>query len=488
MKNIHKSFSSNEVLRNVDFELREGEVHALIGENGAGKSTLIKILGGIFPADKGDIYLNGKKVNIQGIGDARKCGISIIHQELMLMQHLSIAENIFVGHEIINRGCVDLRKQEDEAQKLLDSYGLAYRADTPLINLTIAQQQIVEIIRSISFNAKIIAMDEPTSSLSDKEAEMLFNLIDDLRKRKLGIIFVSHRLSDIFRVADRITVLRDGICVGTKLSKDTNNEDLVRMMVGRDLKHYYSRQKANVGRVMLEVKNLSDGGLAKDVSFDVNQGEILGVSGLVGAGRSETMNCIFGISKRYHGKVIVDGKEVNFKSPRDALQSGISLVCEDRKLSGLFLKQSVRFNLTITILDKFFNKFRYKEQCERKIAKDYINKLMIKIVDMEQIVNYLSGGNQQKVLIGRWLACKNPILLLDEPTRGVDIKTKEDIYRIMGDLAKEGTAIIFVSSELPELINVCDRIMVMSNGKTTGTLKRDKFSQEAVMMLATKGL
>ncbi|MCC8179324.1 MAG: sugar ABC transporter ATP-binding protein [Planctomycetes bacterium] len=487
MENVSKSFAANKVLDNICFTLRAGEVHALMGENGAGKSTAIKILGGIYPADSADIYLDGDKVRICSVKDARDLGISIIHQELMLMQHMSVAENLFMGAEI-GRGRigVDLREQERKAQEWLDAFELRVDARTPLIRLTIAQQQMVEIIRAVSFNAKIIAMDEPTSSLSEHEAEILFNVIDQLKARGLGIILVSHRLSDIFRVSDRITVLRDGILVGTVNAKEVGNDDLVRMMVGRELSQYYAAKQHSIGDTLLEVEHVSDGGAVKDVSFSVRKGEILGISGLVGAGRSETLSCIFGLTERKSGDIRINGKRVEFKNPSEAVSAGIGFVSEDRKRSGLFLKQSVRFNTSLTVLPRIVDKLRYHRDEEVNLVKTYVDKMAIRIVDMEQVVMYLSGGNQQKVLIARWLASTKQILLLDEPTRGVDVKTKQDIYHLIGELAAQGMAIVFVSSELPELLNVCDRIMVMSDGKTTGTLEKNEFDQEAIMKLAAQ--
>lgn len=487
MEHVSKSFAANKVLDDIYFEVRAGEVHALMGENGAGKSTAIKILGGIYAADRADIYLKDEKLAIANVADARRHGISIIHQELMLMPHMSVAENIYMGYEIARgRFGVDRRAQEREAQRLLDSFGMKIRAAEQLVRLTIAQRQMVEIIRAVSFNAKIIAMDEPTSSLSSHEAEILFKTIGDLKRRGMGIIFVSHRLSDIFRVSDRITVLRDGRGVGTVNAADVSNDDLVRMMVGRELAQYYSRTEHAIGEPLLEVEGLSDGGAVRNVSFVARRGEILGISGLVGAGRSETLACIFGLTRATAGTIRVGGKEARFRNPREALRSGVGLVSEDRKLSGLFLKQSVRFNASITVLDRIISRFRYKQAVEDDLVRGYVDKMRIRIVGPEQVVMYLSGGNQQKVLIARWLASTKRILLLDEPTRGVDVKTKQDIYHLIGELAADGMAIVFVSSELPELLNVCDRITVMSNGKTTGTLNRDEFDQEAVMRLAAR--
>ena len=489
MQHISKRFSNNEVLRDVCFEVMAGEVHALVGENGAGKSTLVKILGGIYPKNSGKIFLEGKEVEFSSVVDAQNCGVSIIHQELMLMQHLSVAENIYMGREIKNKlGLVDIAEEELRAQELLNAFGMYFSAATMVKDLTIAQQQMVEIIRAVSFNAKIIAMDEPTSSLSEREAEILFDLINNLKKRGIGIILISHRLSDIFRVSDRITVLRDGIHVGTKIASETNSDELVSLMVGRDIKMYYSEKDRNIAKniVAMNVSHLSDGDMVKDVSFELRKGEILGMAGLVGAGRSETLKCIFGITNRVAGEIEINGRSIEFKTPIEAMNEGIGFVPEDRKLSGLFLKNNVRFNMTINVLEHFLNKLRYVRSREMKIVNDYVDKMQIKITGQEQIVGFLSGGNQQKVLISKWLASTKGILLLDEPTRGVDVKTKEDIYHLINELAEEGISIVFVSSELPELLNVCDRIHVLSNGKSMGTLEKDEYDEETIMKLATK--
>lgn len=486
MKQISKKFAGNTVLDHVDFTLRRGEVVALLGENGAGKSTLIKILGGIHTADQGEILIHGKKARIGNVREAARQGVSIIHQELMLMQHMTIAENIFMGRELGRGLFSDAKEQRKRAQELLDSFQMGFSADTVLSDLNIAQQQMVEIIKAVSFQSSIIAMDEPTSSLSDTEAELLFDLIDKLKKEGIGIIIVSHRLNDIFRCADRVTVLRDGVNVGTKAIEETNNDDLVSMMVGRELSNYYIANQAKAGEEILRVEHLSDKRRVKDVSFSVRRGEILGLAGLVGAGRSETLNCIFGLRAKKEGTVIYEGKEVCFSNVGAAMRAGIGLVPEDRKLQGLFLKQSVRFNLTFNVLDRFLARFWYQKHRESDIVENYVEKMQIKIRNDEQAASQLSGGNQQKVLIGKWLSSANQLLLLDEPTRGVDVKTKSDIYHLIGKLTEQGMGIVFVSSELPELINICDRIVVLSDGRTTGELCKEEFNQQKVMKLATQ--
>lgn len=486
MKNISKSFPGTKALDNAQLEVRSGEVHALLGENGAGKSTLIKVLGGIYTKDEGEIFIEGKKAEIKSVQDARKHGISVIHQELMLIPHMTVAENIFLGQEIKGRaGTVKLTCQVHKVQQLLDSFGLDVRAKQKLGELNIAQQQMVEIVRSISFGAKIIVMDEPTSSLSNKEVDVMFETVRKLREQGMGIIYISHRMSELDEISDRITVMRDGKYVDTVVTKDTNREKLVTLMVGRELSSYYTKTNTSTDEVILQVENLADGNRVKNCSFDLRKGEILGFSGLVGAGRSEVMNCLMGLRRPTAGTIKLDGKEINIHSPRDAMKLGIGMVPEDRKLLGLFPDQSVRFNMTIDILHKFIKGVSMKGTLEKEIAQEYVGKMSIKTADMEQSISGLSGGNQQKVLISRWLMCTEKILILDEPTRGVDVKTKAEIYELINELAARGMSIIMVSSELPELINMSDRVVVMCHGNTTGILEREELEQEKIMLLAT---
>lgn len=486
MKHIAKSFSGNKVLLDVDLTVEEGEVHALLGENGAGKSTLMKILGGIYTKDDGSIFIKGKEVQIHSVTDARNNGISIIHQELMLAQHMTIAENIYMGRELKkNKGFVDLAGQEAQTQRFLDQYGLELKADTHLDRLTIAQQQMIEIIRAVSFGAKIIVMDEPTSSLSDAEVDILYEMIRILKEQKVSIIYISHRLNELYDIADRTTVLRDGEHVGTVRMKDTKRSDLIAMMVGRDLASYYTKNDHVKDELVLEVKNLSDGKRVKKVSFDLKKGEILGVSGLVGAGRSETVECLFGIRRKVCGTVRFNGKEVDFKNPREAMANGFGLVPESRKEQGLFLQSGVRFNTTINVIPSFLRRFIWNRQAEDAIVEGKIEDMHIRVTGPEQAAGKLSGGNQQKVLIGRWLCSTRSVLILDEPTRGVDVKTKAEIYALIDQLAAEGMSIIMVSSELPEIINMSDRVLVMCNGYSTGILNRDELTQERIMTLAT---
>jgi len=486
MKHITKSFSSNKVLTDVDLSVAEGEVHALLGENGAGKSTLMKILGGIYAKDSGTISISGKEVQMHDVMAARDYGVSIIHQELMLAQHLTVAENVFMGREIKKKsGLVDLPKQEAQTQNFLDQYNIPLDANTRLDKLTIAEQQMIEIIRAISFGARIIVMDEPTSSLSDTEVEILYKMIRALKSKKMAIIYISHRLNELYDITDRITVLRDGKWIGTVITKETKRADLIAMMVGRDLSSYYTKSDHVVDEVVLKVSDLSDGNKVKRVSFDLKKGEILGIAGLVGAGRSETVECIFGLRNKKAGTIEYKGRQINFRSPEEAMKEGFGLVPEDRKKEGLFLQSGVRFNTTINVIPQFLYKFTWNKTKEKNIVAEKINDMNIKTAGIEQVVSRLSGGNQQKVLIGRWLCSTKTILILDEPTRGVDVKTKAEIYTLIDHLAASGLSIIMVSSELPELINMSDRVMVMCNGYSTGILQRKDLGQESIMTLAT---
>lgn len=486
MRHVSKSFSGNKVLIDVNLSVEAGEVHALLGENGAGKSTLMKILGGIYPKDSGTVEINGKEVYISDVLEAQANGISIIHQELMLAQHISVAENIFMGREITGKaGIVDLKAQELRTRELLKQYKLDIEAHEELRDLTIAEQQMVEIIRAISFGARIIVMDEPTSSLSTQEVAILYDMIRILKEKQVAVIYISHRINELYDISNRITVLRDGECVGTVITKDTERAELIKMMVGRDLASYYTKSDTRREGKVLQVTNLSDGGRVKDISFDLYKGEILGIAGLVGAGRSEAVKCIFGLSRRIGGEVLFEGKSVCFKSPEEAMAEGFGFVPEDRKMEGLFLKQSVRFNTTINVIPRFLKNLQLSHKKEDKIVDEKIEDMHIKVTGPEQLVSSLSGGNQQKVLIGRWLCSASTILILDEPTRGVDVKTKAEIYALIDKLASEGMSIIMVSSDLPELINMSDRIMVMCGGYSTGILNREEISQESIMTLAT---
>lgn len=487
MNHIKKEFPGVLALKDVSIELRTGEVHALLGENGAGKSTLIKILGGIYTSDGGEIVIDGTVRTINSVHDAQKYGISVIHQELVLVPHMTVAENIYLGREPLSPArFVDTRTMNDKAKKILDSFELNIRPEDRIADLTIAQQQMVEIIKALSFNAKILVMDEPTSSLSEKDVVFLFENIRKLKKAGVGIIYISHRMSELKQIADKITVIRDGEYIGTREAKTTTNDELIAMMVGRTLTRYYTRTYGSPKDKVLEVRNLSDGKLLTDISFDLYGGEILGFAGLVGAGRSEVMKCLFGIEGFMSGEILVNGKPVFIRNPEEAMRLGIALVPESRKKEALFPEQSVMFNITIKSLGDFIKGIRVDASKENGITSEYVGKMDIKTPTFKQTVGNLSGGNQQKVVIGRWLATKPKILILDEPTRGVDVGAKAEIYSIMNDLVARGVSIIMISSELPEVINMSDRVIVMSHGRVTGCLPHEDLTQEKIMHHATQ--
>ncbi|MDM5329992.1 sugar ABC transporter ATP-binding protein [Neobacillus sp. CF12] len=488
MKGVTKKFPGVYALKGVDFDLEGGEVHALLGENGAGKSTLMKILNGIYSIDEGKIFIKGNEVQITGVKDAQKYGISIIHQEISLVPYLSIAENIYLGREPLTKaGFIDKRTMYENAQKFLDDFDLGLSAKTMIHTLNVAQQQMIEIIKAVSFQSKIIVMDEPTSSLTEKEVEFLFKTIRNLKKQGVGMVYISHRMNELFEITDRITVMRDGTYIGTVKTKETTNDKLISMMVGRDLTNYYVRDFAPSGESVLKVSNLTKKGVIENASFELRKGEILGFSGLVGAGRSELMKCIFGLDSFEQGEIFVNGEKTTIKNPNDAIRNRIAYVTENRKEEGLFLIQSVRYNITIKIMDEFIKFFKVDSNYENNETNNYIKELSIKTPSPDQEVKNLSGGNQQKVLISRWLATKPKVLILDEPTRGVDVGAKAEIYSIMNRLVKEGVSIIMISSELPEVINMSDRVAVMCKGKIQKILTKERFSQETIMHYATGG-
>jgi len=487
MKGVNKSFPGVNALQAVDFDLKAGEVHALLGENGAGKSTLMKILGGIYTIDEGKIYVNGEEAVINEVKDARKHGISIIHQEIVLVPHISIAENIFLGRELLNSfGMIDKEGMYKKAQELLGNFQLNIPSHTLVSRLTVAQQQMVEIIKAVSFNSNIIVMDEPTSSLSEKEVRFLFETIASLKAKGVGIVYITHRMSELFEISDRVTVLRDGIYIDTVVTKETHVDNLIAMMVGRELTNYYVRDFMQQSeKSVLRVESLSKEGVLDNIGFELYEGEVLGFAGLVGAGRSELMKCIFGLDPFDSGNIFVDGERIAINNPNDAIDNRIVYVTENRKQEGLFLDRSVQYNITIRVLHEFMKLIRVDYDIENKITDKYIAELSVKTPSPLQIVRNLSGGNQQKVLISRWLATKPKILILDEPTRGVDVGAKAEIYAIINRLALEGVSIIMISSELPEVINMSDRIAVMYNGRITKVLGRDNFEQETIMHYAT---
>jgi ABC-type sugar transport system ATPase subunit len=487
MTGISKSFPGVQALKDVDFDLVTGEVHALLGENGAGKSTLIKVLGGIHPPDSGEITIAGEAMRIRSVHDAQRAGISIIHQELFMVPDLTVAENIYLGREPMSSRlslCLDKRKALAEAQALLDAIGLDLNAAMRVGELSIAQQQMVEIAKAISFDSRILVMDEPTSSLTNKETDSLYALIERLRTH-MAIVYISHRMEELFRISNRVTVLRDGKYVGTRETAKTTSDELIELMVGRKLQDLFTKTAANPGEVVLEARGLSCGKKLQEVSFTVRTGEILGVAGIVGAGRTELMRCLCGIDRLEAGEILVRGVKATIKKPKDAIRLGIAMVPESRKEQGLILSRSVGFNITLQALSEFIRGLSYNAKAESDIISDYTRQLAIKTSSPDVLVEKLSGGNQQKVVIAKWLASDPTVLILDEPTRGVDVGAKAEIYAIMDALAKKGVAIVMVSSDLPEIINMSDRVIVMFHGRKAAELDRNELTQELIMKYAT---
>jgi ribose transport system ATP-binding protein/inositol transport system ATP-binding protein len=486
MENIRKEFSGVLALDGLNFELHRGEVHGLLGENGAGKSTLINVLGGIYHPNGGEIFIAGEKVNITDVATAEKFGIGIIHQELSLVPHMTIAENIFLGHELLTKyGTINKKRMEEKVKNLFEMVGIDFSVNTPVKQLSVAQQQMVEIAKTFSLNAKILVMDEPTSSLTEKEIVQLFRTIKILKKEGVGVVFISHKLNELFEITDRITVIRDGKYVGTANTRDIDTNSLIHMMVGRNLEQYYARTEHPIGDTVLRAENLTRKKYFSNISFEVRAGEVVGFSGLVGAGRSELFKSIVGFDPRDDGHVFIENTEIKKQNPNYSKQCGLVMVPEDRKEEGLILINSVGFNLTLTVLDKFIKLIYVSKKKESEIEDQFIDRLKIKTPHKWQDVNKLSGGNQQKVLIGKWLATNPRVLIFDEPTRGVDVGAKAEIYKIIDELAQSGIAIVIISSEMMEIINMCDRIMVMHHGEIFGEFEKNEFSQDEIMRCAT---
>ncbi|MCL6520422.1 MAG: sugar ABC transporter ATP-binding protein [Armatimonadetes bacterium] len=489
MRGITKTYPGVKALDNVDFEVAKGEVHALVGENGAGKSTLMKILAGAQPMDSGEIRINGEVVHITSPQKAMDLGISIIYQEFNLVPYLNAAENIFLGREPkgILPGFIDFKTMYAEAQRVIDSLGVKLDVRTPVNRLSVAQQQMVEVAKATSRNASIIAMDEPSATLTEHELQNLFELIRSLKSKGVSIIYISHRLEEIFQIADRVTVLRDGRLVGTKPVSEIDRDEIIRMMVGRELKEKIPKESVEFGPPALTIKGLSRKGILHDISFTVHKGEVLGIAGLVGAGRTELARAIFGADPIDSGEIWLNGTRVDIRSPRDAIQLGIGLVTEDRKELGLILGMVVRENISLANLDSLTRFGFVNRREEKKAALKFVEDLMIKTPSIEQQVQNLSGGTQQKVVLAKWLFTQSKVLIFDEPTRGIDVGSKVEIYQLMNQLAANGAAIIMISSELPEILGMSDRIIVMHEGRIAGELSREEATQEKIMHLATGG-
>ena len=490
MKNIQKSFPGVHALDNANIEVRYGEVHALVGENGAGKSTLMKVLNGIYKKDGGQIIYKGEEIELSNPLDAQKRGIGMIHQELNLMPHLTVAENIFIGKEPMVGGVfLDQKKANQAAKELLASMHLDIEPTRRIKTLTVAKQQMVEIAKALNNNSELFVMDEPTSPLTDTEIEELFHFIRQLRAAGRGIIYISHRLEELWRISDRITVMRDGQYVGTVNTADVNKQDIISMMVGRVI-YEDPKQKSCVpddAPVVLEAKNLVAPNV-KNVSFQLRQGEILGFAGLVGAGRTETMRALFGADPRAKGEVFVNGEKVEIHSPSDAVKHGIGYLSEDRKTFGVATGLSVRDNCVMADLPNYRNGPLMNDRKIDAITEDYIQKISIKTPSLRQLVRNLSGGNQQKIVIAKWLIKRCNVLIFDEPTRGIDVGAKSEIYKLMNKLIEEGKSIIMISSEMPELLRMSDRIVVMSEGSITGELDICNATQTNIMTFATMNM
>lgn len=489
MSDITKEYFGVKALHGVSLEVRGGEVHALMGENGAGKSTLMKILTGLVRPDGGGIRFYGKEVKINTMQDAMSLGIAMIHQELNPVAEMTIAENIFLGREPIRgRWFVNRKRLRQETRKLLEEYGLAADPDTKVGELSIAQKQMLEIIKALSSNVRLIIMDEPTSALSDSEVKTLFRMIAGLKERGVPIIYISHRMDEIFHLSDRITVLRDGRYIGTADIAEITPDQLISMMVGRTLDAIYPDKARTAGKVVLEAKGLTNKPYFEDVSFHVREGEILGIAGLMGAGRSEVMRALFGIDRLESGQIFLEGRPVRIAHPAEAIACGMAMVTEDRKDQGLVLCRSIRENMTLARL-KDMNKGPFVSGSEEdKLVDALADKLRIKMRDAEQLVQNLSGGNQQKVVLAKWLLTGPRVLILDEPTRGIDVGAKAEIYNMIAELAAEGMAIIMISSELPEVLGLSTRILVMGQGRIKGEFEEDDITQEQILACAIGGV
>lgn len=491
MEQINKSFSGVQVLYDVQLNLKKGTVHALMGENGAGKSTLMNILNGVLKPDTGKITIGGKEVKINNVNDAISNGISMIHQELTPILEMTVAENIFLGREYSKKisAILDDKKTVAETEKLLEDLDIKIDPNAKLIDLSVAQMQMVEIVKAVSNDAEIIIMDEPTSAITEAEIKKLFKIINNLKNQGKSIIYISHKLDEVFEISDYITVLRDGKYIMTDKTENLNSNKLISAMVGRELEDGYNREKSKIGKVKLEVKSLSKKGKFKDISFKLYEGEILGFAGLVGAGRTELMEAIYGFKPADSGEIFIDNKKVNINTPKDGIESKIAFVPEDRKEVGLNLLGSIKENITLSNLKEYCNwNFIINSKKENIVSKDYIKRFKIRCSSKDMDTKYLSGGNQQKVVLAKCISCDPEIIIMDEPTRGIDVGAKAEIYKMMDEMVKNGRSIIMVSSDMPEILSMSDRIIVLSQGVITGEFSRKEFNQEDIMTCASAQL
>lgn len=484
LKNITKEFPGVKALDDVTINIERGTIHGLVGENGAGKSTLIKVLAGIYQPNKGEIILDGKPCRFNSPIEARRAGISVVHQEIKLAEPLSVAENMFLGNVQLKNGLVDWKGMRRRAREIVEDLGMDIDINAQVSSLTVAKKQIVEIMHAINNNSRILIMDEPSAVLTDRELEVMFRIVKQLRDKGITIIYISHRLDEIFGLCSNVSVLRDGRHIDTIPVTSVDRQGLINMMVGREMGQEYPKEVGNVGGTILEVKNLSRG-ILQDISFEVKSGEVFGISGLVGAGRTELARAILGIDKPESGEVYVRGKKVHYRTFADAIRDGLGLIPEDRKLQGLVQIMSVKRNTTLVNMKRVLRAGVISSSLEEKLSKEYADKLHVVTPSMETEVQYLSGGNQQKVVIAKWLFQNSEILFLDEPTRGIDVGAKAEIYRLINRMAKEGKTIIMISSEMPELLGMCDRIMVMHEGHKMGELNAAEATQEKIMALCS---
>lgn len=490
MIDIDKRFPGVHALNKVSFDVKRGEVHALMGENGAGKSTLMKVLTGIYTKDSGSIVFEGKEIEFHGAREAQDAGVVIVHQELNMVGHLTVAQNIFIGREFKKGIRIDDKKMNEEAAKLFEKLNINIDPTATMSDLTVGKQQMCEIAKAISHDAKVIIFDEPTAALTESEIEDLFKIIRDLRKQQMAIVYISHRMDEIKVITDRVTVMRDGCYVGTLVTEESTKDDIINMMVGRII-YEEPKTKSRVSEdapVVLRVDHLNAGRMVQDVSFELRKGEILGFSGLMGAGRTETARAIFGADPKESGEIFVNGKKTVINSPEDAVKAGIGYLSEDRKRFGIVVQKTIAENTTMADLGNYMKGIFIDKKKEKKVAKEFVASLSTKTPSVDQLVVNLSGGNQQKVVIAKWL-CKNcDILIFDEPTRGIDVGAKNEIYKLMNKLAAEGKSIIMISSEMTEILRMSDRIVVMCEGKKTGELRIEDTTQEKIMNLATRDI
>lgn len=487
LEHINKAFPGVKALDDVSFYLKPGEIMALLGENGAGKSTLMKILSGVYTRDSGEIRIFGRKIDDMTPKKAREIGVAIIHQELNLCAHLTVAENIFLARETTHSGILSDREMNKQAKTLLNRLNIDINPDTIVGDLPMSKQQMVEIAKALSINAKILIMDEPTSALTSKEIDDLFLIIRKLKEEGCGIVYISHRLEELQHIVDRVTIMRDGRYIITMNFKDTNMQEIISYMVGREIKEKFPRIVCKRGKEILEVKNLNAGRLVRNINFKLYEGEIVGIAGLMGAGRTETTRAIFGVDPKESGEIILDGRSLAINRPVDAIKAGIVLVPEDRKKDGLCTKLSIRYNIALPNLDILGKLMGFVDgKKEKKMVDKSINDLKIKLPNSEINADSLSGGNQQKVVVSKWLARNSRVVIFDEPTRGIDVAAKVEIYNLMNDLKQRGIGVLFVSSEMQEVLGISDRVIVMCDGKITGELYAEDASQNIILEYATK--